>query len=66
MNLLRQLAKKLGLPVAVVALWLLDDLVVFLPDAAVWAITNGVLNLFGLSDRQKALKAFWTGKGAVP
>ena len=62
MNLFREALKKIGLPVAVLVLWILDDFMIFLPDAAVWALTRVVLNAFGKGDRVEALQAYWTGK----
>jgi len=61
MNIFKQLLQKAGLVAAAVTLWLLDDLLIFLPDAAVWSITEYVLQLFGRKDRMAALKAYWTG-----
>lgn len=62
MNLLREALKKVGLPLAVVVLWVLDDFMIFLPDVAVWALTKTVLSAFGKADRIDALKEYWTGQ----
>ena len=62
MNIFKQLLQKGGLVAAVAALWLLDDLLVFLPDEAVWSMTEYVLKLFGRADRFAHLKAYWIGE----
>ena len=62
MNLLKQGLKKVGLVLCVIALWLLDDFIPILPDAAVWAIVGAGLNIGGHRDRLDGLKAFWTGE----
>jgi len=61
MNLFKQLLQKGGLVAGAVGLWLLDDLLVFLPDEAVWSMTEYVLKLFGRADRKRYLKAYWIG-----
>jgi len=62
MSVFKQLLQKAGLVAGVVALWLLDDLIIFLPDEAVWSMTEYVLKLFGRADRMVHLRAYWTGE----
>jgi len=61
MNIFKQLLQKAGLVAGIGALWVLDDLLIFLPDQAVWSMTEYVLQLFGHKDRMDALKLYWLG-----
>lgn len=63
MNILKLLAQKVGLVAAMVLLWILDDLVVFLPDQAVFAIIASLLNIIGKGDRFNSLHDYWIGTG---
>lgn len=62
MNIFKQLLQKIGLIVSVVLLWLLDDLLIILPETAVWPIVNACLALFGRGDRKDALHDYWVGR----
>lgn len=62
MNLIKQGLQKVGMVLSVAVLWVLDDIVIVLPDAAVWSITQGLLTICGHADRFESLKAFWSGK----
>ncbi len=61
MNIGKQLLKKLGLAVGLLALWVFDDVLMFLDDETVWSLTKSVLGAFKHADRQRYLKAYWTG-----
>ena len=61
MNLLLKMAQKACLVGALIMLWLLDDIVPFLPDRAVWGIIGMYLTAVGRSDRLGPLKEFWLG-----
>jgi hypothetical protein len=64
-NLLQKLGAKGLLIVAVIIHWLLDDLVVFLPDSAVWAISGTLFKMTGNGYRLDPFKAFWTARPAA-
>jgi hypothetical protein len=53
--------KKLGLIVAILVLWVLDDFVIFLPNEAVWVLVGLVLKAFGEQEHLEGLKAYWLG-----
>ena len=62
MNLVKRALQKGGMVLTVIALWVLDDFAIVLPDKAVWVITEGMLHICGHGDRLAGLQAFWIGK----
>lgn len=66
MNLVKRLLQKICLVLIVVLLWVLDDMLFFLPDKVVWSIIRVVLLVVGRSGREEGLKAFWGESSVVP
>ena len=65
MNILKQILKllgsKAGLICGVLVLWVLDDVLMFLPDKAVWFAMKALLGFIGWKDRVEGLRTYWTG-----
>ena len=61
-NLLKRLAVKGLLIVAIIAHWLLDDLAFFLPDTIVDYIAKMLFNVTGNGKRFDAWLEFWNGE----
>lgn len=58
-NLLLKFLRKGGVILAVVVYWILDDLIVFLPDSAVSAIGKWIFTLMGNAYRFDEFESFW-------
>jgi len=58
-NIFGKALRKATVLVAIVVHWILDDIIILLPDAAVDAISKGVFNLTGNGYRFSDWQRFW-------
>ena len=61
-NILAQALRKATVLLAIAAHWILDDLVIFLPDMAVDAISKMIFKLTGNEYRFSDWQRFWNKK----
>ena len=61
-NILAQALRKATVLVAIVVHWVLDDIVIFLPDMAVDAISKMIFKLTGNEYRFSDWQRFWNKK----
>ena len=61
-NILAQALKKAAVLVAILVHWILDDIIIVLPDVAVDAISKGLFSITGNGYRFSDWQRFWNKK----